>query len=108
MTVMDLDSINIATWSVLAYVVAYLVLVRIVRNRLKRRHSSTYAAIGKPGPFGTDAIVSSWNMAQFITSREHARLGDRTLSRLSDTSLFMLCLSPLAFLAGAVYAVAAA
>jgi hypothetical protein len=108
MTITGLDSINIAIWSVWAYIVAYLILVRVVRHRLKRHHVPTYKAIARPGLFGTDAIVTSWNMVQFITGREHAHLGDRTLSRLSDAALLALCASPVVFLAGAVYAVAAA
>ena len=108
MTITGLDSVNVAILSVLAYVAVYLVVMRFVRRRLKLRHPHKYQSIAQAGPVGTDAIVTSWNLAQFITGRSHTSLGDPTLSRLSDASLLLLCISPVVFIVGAVYAVAAA
>ncbi len=108
MTIVGLNSLNIAFLAVLAYAMAYIGLTRLVRRRLRLRHPDVYRGIAIPGPFGTDEIVKSWNMVNFIINRSHARLGDKTLSGLADTALIALCVSPVVVLAGAVYAVAAA
>ncbi len=108
MTISGFNSLNIAFFVVLAYVMGYIGLTRLVRRRLRLKHPAVYKGIATPGAFGTDEIVKSWNMVNFIANRSHVHLGDKTLSGLADTALVALCASPIVVLAGAVYAVAAA
>lgn len=76
-------------WAVLlvGMVVVWFVLINRLCNRLESAHPEKYQAMGRPGLFLRQSLESDWHLFKFLFAREHRKLGDDYLSKLSDVML---------------------
>ncbi len=70
-----------------------LIVFMFFVDRLRRDHPDVYDALGRPSVLDLDRGLSRWRkelrFMKFVLLREHVVFGDRTLSRLSDSLLFL-------------------
>jgi hypothetical protein len=65
-----------------AMVVLWFVLVSWVFSRLRKRHPSTYEAMGSPTLFWNNSPRGNWLFLKFLYSSRWRELGDSTVSNI--------------------------
>ena len=65
----------------------WFVLVRILFKRLESSHPDKYADMGRPTLFLRNGPACVFAMLKFIVAREHTKLNDSYLTKLSDAML---------------------
>ena len=71
----------------LAMVITWFVLIKLLFNRLERVHPQKYEAMGRPSLFLRNNIATGLATLKFLLAREHRPLNDGYLSKLSDAML---------------------
>jgi hypothetical protein len=90
---MDTETLTTLAFALmLGLVIVWFVLIKLLFNRLERAHPKKYEAMGRPSLFLRNNIATGWATLKFLFAREHRQLGDRYLSRLSDSMLVYLSL----------------
>jgi hypothetical protein len=70
-------------------IIVWLILIKILFNRLEKGHPAKYGAMGRPSLFLRSNIVAGWPTLKFLLAREHKHLNDSYLSKLADAMLIL-------------------
>lgn len=83
---------NEVFFALAAMVLVWLVLVKLLENRLSAKHAPKYESMGRPSLFLRNTPTNTWHLLKFIIRREHRGLCDSYLSGLSDAMLVLAVL----------------
>lgn len=78
--------------AMLAMVIGWFAMLKVLFARLERLHSAKYEAMGRPSLFLRNNIYTGWMTLKFIGLRQHRPLADNILSKLSDFMLLYFLL----------------
>ncbi len=95
---MTLQTLSVTLFPLLfGMVIVWLVLIKLLFNRLERSHPQKYEAMGRPSLFLRNSIAGGWATLKFLAGREHKPLNDSYLSKLSDAMLVFFAVYLLLF-----------
>lgn len=72
------ESTRIVLFTVLfVMVLVWLVLVKLLVQRLAIAHTRKYCEMGRPALFSSSNATGTWAIFKFLLARQHRGLGDR-------------------------------
>jgi hypothetical protein len=93
------ETITFALFSILfGMALVWLVLVKLLFRRLERNHPEKYVDMGRPSLFMRNNLSGGIAMLKFLAMREHRKLDDGFLSKLSNGMLVFFAVYIVLFL----------